>query len=79
MKELLSCFIGPVTGILNKVVPNGDNARRLAHEKPMMGKHAFVKHLSAKHRAGRQSRYISLLSPFMIGIYNLAALRGFKL
>ena len=74
MKELLSCFIGPVTGILNKVVPNGDNARRLANEKPMMGKR-----LSAKHRAGRQSRYISQLSPCMIGIYNLAALQGFKL
>ena len=79
MKELLSGFVCSVAGILNKVVPNGDTARRLAHEKPMMGKHAFVKHLFAKHRAGRQSRYISLLSPFMIGIYNLAALRSFKL
>ena len=79
MKELLSGFVGSVDGILNKVVPNGDTARRLAHEKPMMGKHAFVTPLSAKHRARRQSSYISLLSPFMIGIYNLAALRGFKL
>ena len=79
MKELLSGFIGPETGILNKVVPNGENAARLAHEKPMMGKHESARRLSAEHWAGRHSRYISVLGPFMIGIYNLAALRGFKL
>ena len=32
MKELLSGLIVPETGILNKVVPNGENAARLAHE-----------------------------------------------
>ena len=79
MKELLSGFVGSVAGILNKVVPNGENAARLAHEKPTMGKHASARRLSAEHWARRHSRYISVLGPFMIGIYNLAALRGFKL
>jgi hypothetical protein len=32
---------------------------------------------SPEHCAGRHSRYCGPLSPFMIGIYNLAALRGF--
>ena len=32
MKELLSGLIGPVTGIINKVVPDKDEAARLAHE-----------------------------------------------
>jgi hypothetical protein len=32
MKELLSDLIGPVTGIINKVVPDKDEAARLAHE-----------------------------------------------
>ncbi|XAT57593.1 hypothetical protein GN241_09600 [Rhodobacteraceae bacterium IMCC1335] len=79
MKELLSGLIGPETGIMNKVVPNGDNAARLGHEKPTMGKHASARRLSTEHWAGRHNRYISVLGPFMIGIYNLAALRGFKL
>ena len=79
MKELLSGLIGPETGIMNKVVPNGDNAARLAHEKPTMGKHASARRLSTEHWAGRHNRYISVLGPFMIGIYNLAALQGFKL
>ena len=79
MKELLSGLIVPETGILNKVVPNGENAARLAHEKPTLGKHASARRLSAEHWAGRHSCYISVLGPFMIGIYNLAALQGFKL
>ena len=32
MKELLSGIIGPVTSIINKVVPDKDEAARLAHE-----------------------------------------------
>ena len=32
MKELLSGLIGPVTSIVNKVVPDKDEAARLAHE-----------------------------------------------
>ena len=32
MKELLSGLIGPVTGIINKVLPDKDEAARLAHE-----------------------------------------------
>ena len=32
MKELLSGLIGPVTGIINKVVPDKDESARLAHE-----------------------------------------------
>jgi hypothetical protein len=32
MKELLSDLIGPVTGIINKVVPDKDEAARLALE-----------------------------------------------
>ena len=79
MKEFLSGLIGQEAGIINKVVPNGDNAARLAHENPTIAKHVFVRRLSAEHWPGRHSCYISVLSPFMIGIYNLATLRGFKL
>ena len=32
MKELLSDLIGPVTGIINKVVPDNDEAARFAFE-----------------------------------------------
>ena len=32
MKELLSGLIGPVIGIINKVVPDKDESARLAHE-----------------------------------------------
>ena len=32
MKELLSGIIGPVTGIISIVVPDKDEAARLAHE-----------------------------------------------
>ena len=32
MKELLSGIIGPVTNIIDKVVPDKDEAARLAHE-----------------------------------------------
>ena len=41
MKELLSDLIGPVTGIINKVVPDKDEAARLAHEiSTMVNRHA---------------------------------------
>ena len=41
MKELLSDLIGPVTGIINKVVPDKDEAARLAHEiSTMADRHA---------------------------------------
>jgi len=41
MKELLSGLIGPVTGIIDKVVPDKDEAARLAHEiSTMADKHA---------------------------------------
>ena len=41
MKELLSGIIGPVTGIINKMVPDKDEAARLAHEIiPMADRHA---------------------------------------
>ena len=36
MKELLSGLIGPVTGIINNVVPDKDEAARLAHEISIM-------------------------------------------
>ena len=36
MKKLLSGLIGPVTGIINKVVPDKDEAARLAHEISIM-------------------------------------------
>ena len=41
MKELLSDLIGPVIGIINKVVPDKDEAARLAHEiSTMVNRHA---------------------------------------
>ena len=41
MKELPSGIIGPVTGIINKVVPDKDEAARLAHEiSTMADRHA---------------------------------------
>ena len=41
MKELLSDLIGPVIGIINKVVQDKDEAARLAHEIiPMADRHA---------------------------------------
>ena len=41
MKQLLSGIIGPVTGIINKVVPDKDEAARLAHEiSTMADRHA---------------------------------------
>ena len=36
MKELPSGLIGPVTGIINNVVPDKDEAARLAHEISIM-------------------------------------------
>ena len=41
MKELLSGIIGPVTKIIDKVVPDKDEAARLAHEiSTMADRHA---------------------------------------
>ena len=41
MKELLGGLIGPVTGIISKVVPDKDDAARLAHEiSTMADRHA---------------------------------------
>ena len=41
MKELPSGIIGPVTGIINKVVPDKDKAAQLAHEiSTMADRHA---------------------------------------
>ena len=41
MKELLSGIIGPVTNIIDKVVPDKDEAARLAHEiSTMVNRHA---------------------------------------
>jgi hypothetical protein len=77
MKELPSGVIGPMTGKIYKVMLNGNDATRLAHEVPILGKHVPVKQLSAKYWVGRHSRFCGRLSPFMTGIYNLAALRGF--
>ena len=42
MKELLSGLIGPVTGIVKKVKPRGDNGRPLAHLISAIGKHVSV-------------------------------------
>ena len=36
MKELLSGLIGPVTGIIDKVVANKDQAAKLAHDTATM-------------------------------------------
>ena len=41
MKELLSGIIGPVTNIIEKVVPDKDEAARIAHEiSTMADRHA---------------------------------------
>ena len=41
MKELLSSLIGPVTGIINRVVPDKDEAARRAYEiSTMADRHA---------------------------------------
>ena len=74
MKELLSGLIGPVTGIITKVMPNGDDAINLAHEISTAVQHALESRLSTEHWAEGFSRYLPTLSPFVIGIYNIAAL-----
>ena len=74
MKELLNRLIGSVTGIITKVMPNGDNASYLAHEISTTVQHALESRLSTEHWAEGFSRYLTTLSPFMIGIYNIAAL-----
>ena len=74
MKELLSGLIGSVTGIISKVMPNGDNASYLTHEISTTVPHALERRVSTEHWAEGFSRYLTTLSPFVIGIYNIAAL-----
>ena len=74
MKELLNRLIGSVTGIISKVMPNGDDAINLAHAISKTVQHALESRLSTEHWAEGFSRYLTKLSPFMIGIYNIAAL-----
>ena len=74
MKELLSGLIGSVTGIITKVMPNGDNASYLAHKISTTVQHALESRLATEHWAEEFSRYLTTLSPFVIGIYNIAAL-----
>ncbi|MDA9795171.1 hypothetical protein N9C22_02805 [Paracoccaceae bacterium] len=73
MKELLSGLIGRVTDIITKVMPNGDDAINLAHEISTTVHHALESGLSTEHWAVEYSRYPTTLSPFVIGIYNIAA------
>ena len=73
MKELLNRLIGSVTGIITKVMPNGDNASYLAHEISTTVQHALESRLSTEHWAEGYSHYPITLSPFVIGIYNIAA------
>ena len=51
MKELLSGLIGSVTGIISKVMPNGDNASYLTHEISTTVQHALESRLSTEHWA----------------------------
>ena len=74
MKELLSGLIGPVTGIITKVMPNGDDTINLAHAISTTVQHALESRLSTEHWAEGFSRYLTTLSPFVIGICNIAAL-----
>jgi len=73
MKELLSGLIGRVTDIITKVMPNGDDAINLAHEISTTVQHALESRLSTEHWAEGYSHYPITLSPFVIGIYNIAA------
>mgnify|MGYP007072105377 CR=1 FL=1 len=77
MKELLSGLIGRVTDRITKVMPNGDDAINLAHEISTTVQHALESRLSTEHWAEGYSRYPTTLSPFVIGIYNIAARIGF--
>ena len=73
MEELLSGLIGSVTGIITKVIPNGDDAINLAHEISTTVQHAPESRLSTEHWAEGYSHYPITLSPFVIIIYNIAA------
>ena len=73
MKELLSGLIGPVTDRITKVMPNDDDAINLAHEISTTVQHALESRLSTEHWAEGYSHYPITLSPFVIGIYNIAA------
>ena len=73
MKELLSGLIGRVTDRITKVMPNDDDAINLAHEISTTVQHALESRLSTEHWAEGYSHYPITLSPFVIGIYNIAA------
>ena len=62
-----------MTGIITKVMPNGDDAINLAHEISTTVQHALESRLSTEHWAEGYSHYPITLSPFVIGIYNIAA------
>ena len=49
MKELLNRLIGSVTGIISKVMPNGDDAINLAHAISKTVQHALERRLSTEH------------------------------
>ena len=51
MKELLNRLIGSVTGIISKVMPNGDDASHLAYKISTTVQHALESQLSAEHWA----------------------------
>jgi hypothetical protein len=74
LKELLNRLIGSVTGIITKMMPNGDDASYLAHAISTTVQHALGSRLSTENWAEGFSRYFARLSPFVIGIYNIAAL-----
>ena len=69
MKELLSGLIGPVTGIINKVVPDKDEAARLAHEiSTMADRHAqalAVAQIEVNRAGGRWKLVSSLVAATM--------------
>ena len=73
MKELLNRLIGSVTGIITKVMPNGDDAINLAHEISTTVQDALERRLSTEHWAEGYSHYPITLSPFVISIYNIDA------
>ena len=73
MKELLSGLIGRVTDRITKVMPNDDDAINLAHEISTTVQHALESRLSTEHWAEGYSHYPITLSPFVLGIYNIAA------
>ena len=55
-------------------MPNGDDAINIAHAISTTVPHALERRVSTEHWAEGFSRYLITLSPFVIGIYNIAAL-----